>query len=143
MPAPRISGKDEFADYVVELLAPLGAVAARRMFGGHGIYSDGLMFALIADQVLYFKCDEATQPQFESAGGRPFVYTSRNRRVTLGYWSAPEDAMESSALALPWARLALDAALRKAAIRPHGRRTLPVIAASSRRARAGRLTNRK
>ena len=138
-----MSGKDEFADYVVELLAPLGSVMARRMFGGHGIYSDGLMFALIADQVLYFKCDEATQEKFESAGGRPFVYTSRNRRVTLGYWSAPEDAMESTALALPWARLALDAALRKMATRTHGRRTLSAPAPSSRRTRAGRLTNRK
>lgn len=138
-----MTNKDEFADYVVELLAPLGAVTARRMFGGHGIYTDGLMFALIADQVLYFKGDEATQGKFESAGSKPFVYTSRNRRVTLGYWSAPEDAMESPALALPWARLALDAALRKTVTKTHGRRTAAVAAPSSRRTRAGRLTNRK
>ena len=137
--------KDDFADYVVELLAALGNVAARRMFGGHGIYSDGLMFALIANQVLYFKCDDVTQGSFEAAGSKPFVYSSRSRRVTLGYWSAPEDAMESAALALPWARLALDAALRKAAAAPapHRRRATPATPSSSRRTRSGRLTNRK
>lgn len=122
-----MSAKDNFADYVVELLTPLGTVTARRMFGGHGIYSDGLMFALIADQVLYFKCDDATRGKFEAAGSRPFVYASRSRRVTLSYWSAPEDAMESPALALPWARMALDAALRKTTTTNH----------------TGRLTNRK
>ncbi len=136
--------KDDFADYVVELLAPLGSVSARRMFGGHGIYSDGVMFALIANRVLYFKCDETTQGRFEAAGGRPFVYSSRNRRVTLGYWSASDDAMESAALALPWARLALDAALRKAASTPtHRRRATSDTPSSSRRTRPGRLTNRK
>lgn len=138
---------DDFADYVVELLAPLGSVTARRMFGGHGIYSDGLMFALIANQVLYFKCDESTQGRFEAAGSQPFVYASRIRRVTLGYWSAPGDAMESTALAMPWARLALDAALRKAThattAPSHRRRASSATPSSSRRTRSGRLTNRK
>ena len=135
--------KDEFADYVVELLASLGGVTARRMFGGHGIYSDGLMFALIAGQTLYLKCDELTREQFEAAGGLPFVYSSRERRVTLGYWSIPEEAMESPGLAMPWARLALDAALRKAAVTTHRRRPSSSAPPSAHRPRASRPGNRK
>lgn len=103
-----------FTAYVVELLAPLGRVVSRRMFGAHGIYQDGLMFALIDGDVLYFKTDAVTQPQFEQAGCEPFVYEGKGRRVTLSYWRAPDEAMESPALIQPWGRLAIEAALRKA-----------------------------
>ena len=71
------------------------------------------MFALIASQTLYFKTDETSRHHFEQAGSQPFVYTSRSRPVTLSYWSAPGEAMESPPQALQWARLALDAALRQ------------------------------
>jgi DNA transformation protein len=81
------------------------------MFGGHGLYVDELFVALIADEVLYLKADRSTQPQFEAAGCTPFVYTGKGREMTLQYWRAPDEAMESPALMLPWARLALRAAL--------------------------------
>ena len=129
---------DEFADYVVDLLAPLGRVSAKRMFGGHGLYCGERMFALIAEQTLYFKTDEASRRAFEQAGSHPFVFTSRNRQVTMSYWSAPEEAMESPPLALRWARLALDAALRQPA--PASART---AAPSTRRTTSGRVTRKK
>lgn len=99
-------------DHCLELLAPLGAVRARRMFGGHGLYIDDLFVAIIAFDRLYLKVDAATQPRFEAAGCEPFVYPGKGKPVTLGYRSVPADAMESPALMQPWARLALEAALR-------------------------------
>ncbi|MGH8679937.1 MAG: TfoX/Sxy family protein [Burkholderiales bacterium] len=102
----------DFADYAVELLGTVGHVAARRMFGGYGLYCDGVMFALIADDVLYFKADDATRPAFERANSEPFVYAARGRRTTMAYWRAPDEAMESREVAAPWARIALAAALR-------------------------------
>ena len=102
----------EFAAYAVELLGAVGRVAARRMFGGYGLYCDGVMFALIADDVLYFKADDASRAEFERAGSEPFVYDARGRRTTMAYWRAPDEAMESRELAAPWARTALAAALR-------------------------------
>ena len=102
----------DFADYAVELLSTVGRVAARRMFGGYGLYCDGVMFALIADDVLYLKADDATRPAFERASSEPFVYDARGRRTTMAYWRAPDEAMESRELAAPWARTALAAALR-------------------------------
>ncbi len=102
----------EFVTHCMELLSPLGSVRSRRMFGGHGFYVDDLFLALIAFDRLYLKADAQTRPRFEAAGCEPFVYDGQGKSVTLGYFTAPEDAMESPALMQPWARLALEAALR-------------------------------
>lgn len=72
-----MASSTEFADFVVESLQPLGPVVARRMFGGFGIYLDGVMFALIAYDTLYFKVDDGNRPAYEDAGLPHFVYTDR------------------------------------------------------------------
>jgi len=105
-------------DHCLELLAPLGAVRARRMFGGHGFYIDELFVALVAFDRLYLKVDAATQPAFEAAGCVPFVYDGKGKPITMGYWTAPAEAMESPALMQPWARQAIAAALRAKAAKP-------------------------
>lgn len=109
---------DEFTHHCTELLAPLGAVRVRRMFGGHGFYVDGLFLALILGEQLYLKADAETRPRFEAEGCAPFRYTKTGKNgqpdesVSLSYYRPPEEAMESPALMQPWARLALQAALR-------------------------------
>ena len=108
-----------FAEYAVDLLGAVGRVVPRRMFGGYGLYCDGVMFALIADDVLYLKADEANRPELERAGSEPFTYEAKGRRTIMAYWRAPDDAIESREVAAPWARSALAAALRaRAAKRP-------------------------
>ena len=82
------------------------------MFGGHGLRIDGVFMALVAFERLYLKADATTRPQFEAAGCEAFVYEAKGRRVALGYWSAPPQALESPEDMRPWAHLALDAALR-------------------------------
>ncbi|MEF7615223.1 TfoX/Sxy family protein [Aquincola sp. MAHUQ-54] len=112
---------DPIVAHCLELLAPLGDARARRMFGGHGIYLDGHFIAIVAWERLYLKANEATQARFREAGCEPFTYEAKgDRRVTMNYWTAPAEAMESPALMQPWARLALQAAL--AAPRPRQRR---------------------
>jgi DNA transformation protein and related proteins len=103
--------RDEFVELCLELLAPLGAVRARRMFGGHGLYLDDLFVAIVAGQRLYLKADAATAGRFDAAGCEPFVYSARGRSVALNYRTVPAEAMESPALMAPWARLAVQAAL--------------------------------
>lgn len=104
---------DEFVGWCRELLAPLGTVRTRRMFGGHGLYVDDVFIALIAGGVLYLKVDETTRPQFTAAGCTAFEYqTAAGRQGSLSYYSAPAEALESPALMSPWARWALMAALR-------------------------------
>ena len=103
---------DDFVDYVMELFGPFGTVGARRMFGGHGVYLDGLMLAIISEDTLYLKADEMNRIEFEQAGCEIFGYARKGRRATLNFFRAPADAMESPELMLPWARSAYAAALR-------------------------------
>lgn len=101
-----------FVSHCVELLTPLGAVRAKRMFGGWGLYADDVFIAVIARDRLYLKTDAESKPSFETAGCEPFVYDAKTGAVAMSYWSAPPDAMDSPALMAPWARGALQAALR-------------------------------
>jgi DNA transformation protein len=110
--------QDELARHCLELLQPLGQVRARRMFGGHGLYVDDLFIAIIAFDRLYLKADAQTRAAFEAAGGEPFAYDGGGRKVTLAYWTVPADAMESPALMQPWARRAIEAAVRARADKP-------------------------
>lgn len=117
-----------------ELLASLGAVRARRMFGGWGFYADDTFVALLAAEQLYLKTDAATQHAFAAAGGAPFQFVSRGKTMTTHYWSAPPDALESPAAMAPWARLALQAAFAA----PAARQPRP----AARPASAARATSR-
>lgn len=115
--------RDEFADHVLELLAVLGRISARRMFGGHGIYCDGLFIAIVLDAVLYLKADDQSRADFERAGCAIFSYSRQGRTAQLHFYRAPEDAMEAPHLMLPWGRKALAAALRARATKPAAHNT--------------------
>ena len=101
-----------FIEHVVELLAPLGRVSARRMFGGHGVYCEGLFIAIVLDDVLYLKTDAESRAEFERVGCEIFSYMRKGKVATLNFYRAPEDAMDAPQRMLPWARKALEAALR-------------------------------
>lgn len=104
--------RNEFVDYVVELMSTWAPVVVRKMFGGYGLYREGLMFALIADEELFFKTDADNTVQFERAGSRPFVYRSQDRTVQMSYWSAPAASLDSPAVMREWCQSAYAAALR-------------------------------
>ena len=104
---------NDFIDYLQELFADFGAVSARAMFGGHGLYHDGVMFAVAFEDGLYLKVDSQTQASFEAEGCAPFIYRQTEKPLVMSYWSAPEAALDSPQAMLPWARLAFEAALRK------------------------------
>ena len=82
------------------------------MFGGYGLYADGVFVAIVTGGNLYMKTDAHTQPRFASAGGTRFCFTSRGKVQATHFWSPPADAMDSPDLMRPWAQLALEAALR-------------------------------
>lgn len=102
----------ELLDHALELLAPLGPLRSRRMFGGWGIYVEDLFIAIIAFDQLFLKADDVTLPRFEAAGCRRFEYEREGKVAGLRYFCPPEETLESPALMRPWAQLALEAALR-------------------------------
>lgn len=102
----------EFVDHLKGLLEGLGPVSVKRMFGGHGIFRDGLMFGLIADELLYLKADAELAPRFEAENLHPFEYNKNGKVMKMSYFQAPEEFYEDPEVAEEWALLAWEAARR-------------------------------
>lgn len=108
----RTSTEQEFVTYIVELMQCVGPVQARRMFGGHGLFLDGLMFAIVMDSVLYLKANEQTREAFQAQGLEPFTYLRQGKPCALSYYQAPEEVLESVELMQAWANQAYGVALK-------------------------------
>ena len=110
------SSNQDFALYCCDLLSSVGRCVAKRMFGGWGISTDGLTFALMTDlgkgDTLWLKADEDTKAQFQQAGCEQFMYPMNGELKGMNYFAPPADAMESPALMAPWARMAFQSALK-------------------------------
>lgn len=119
------SSTNDFATYCCELLSGVGPCTAKRMFGGFGISTSGLTLALVADlgggEKLWLKADAQTRSLYEAHGCERFTYEMTRNGVSaphsLNYYAAPEDAMESPAVMLEWARVALECALKARAVK--------------------------
>jgi DNA transformation protein len=110
---PTMSTSQDYLDYLTEHLTPLGPVSARRMFGGAGLFIDGLMFALVIDEVLYFKTDDETRAAFDAEGLKPFTYTRSGEVATLtNYRRAPERLLDETDELVSWSRQAVAVARR-------------------------------
>ena len=107
-----MASSKEFAEEVAGRLFLLGPVAARRMFGGFGIFLDGVMFGLIGFDTLYFKADDGNRADFEAAGMEPFSYQGRDRPISMSYWRVPDEVLEDVEQLSQWAEKALAAARR-------------------------------
>lgn len=105
--------RNEYVGWLCERLAPMGAISARAMFGGWSLYCDGLIFAIVVDEVCYLKADDETIPGHAAAGCGPFEYQSKDGRINqMRYYRLPDEALEDDALLLEWSRGALGVALR-------------------------------
>lgn len=106
----------DFGEWVREHFAALGPLEIKRMFGAAGVYSNGLMFAVLDDGEVWLKADDVNRPAFEAAGSRHFAYSGKDGEImNLAYWTLPVTAVDDPDEAVEWARGAIDAALRKAA----------------------------
>jgi DNA transformation protein len=109
---------NEFVAHIVETMSAFGPVESKAMFGGWGLYHQGVFFALVAADMLYLKSDSENAAQFDAENLPPFVYESKvGERITMSYRAAPAEALESPAVMATWARLGYGAALRAAALR--------------------------
>jgi len=102
----------EFVEYLKEVFQQFGAIRSRKMFGGHGIYRDDLMFGLIADDVLYLKADAQSEKLFTDLSLTPFEYVKNGKSMKMSYYLAPEEIFDDPDVANTWACHAYEAALR-------------------------------
>ena len=86
---------DGFAQYITDCLIPFGKVTSRKMFGGYGVYLDGTIVGLIADDVFYLKANKKTESEFEKIGSKPFEYSRDGKKYNMSYWHVSEDMLES------------------------------------------------
>ena len=94
-----------FKDFVRDLLADFGPVTIRNMFGGAGVYADGVMFAILADDVLYLKTDQASARVFAQEGMRPFTYQPKGKApIAMSYWETPPRLLEETEELVVWVR---------------------------------------
>ncbi len=99
---------ESFKDYVLDLFTDFGVVNVKSMFGGWGLYKDGIIFAIIVDGELYFKVDSSNKKDYEDYGSRPFEYTREGKQVALSYWLLPEEVMEDREKLYDWAQKSID-----------------------------------
>jgi DNA transformation protein len=104
---------DSYREYVVDQLRSFGDAAARKMFGGIGLFRDGLMFGLIADDVFYLKVDDSNRGDYEREGMGPFRPWEKS--IVMSYYQVPEEVLEDPETLKIWAKISFAIAQRKAA----------------------------
>ncbi len=104
--------QNEYCDYLMDRLAPLGAPSYRFMFGGYGIYVDGLLIGIVADDVLMLRADDENRPDYEARGIGPFQPYPEKGMSTMPYFSVPDDVLEDQDELIQWAEKSREAALR-------------------------------
>ena len=102
------------AEALRELFRPFGEVAVKRMFGGAGIYAEGLCFAIESDGEVFLKANALSQPDFTAAGSSPFIYVARGKPMPTSFWRLPAVARAEADELVRWAALGLEAARRAA-----------------------------
>lgn len=101
------------AEFIRDVFSAFGPVSVRRMFGGAGIYADGVMFALVADDLIYLKVDAQNEPDFEREQLPPFTYLAKNNKCAVMSYRRIADRLYDDPDELArWARDALSAAQR-------------------------------
>ena len=105
---------DEFIDYVIDQLVAWADVSVRKMFGGAGLYCDGKMFGLIADDVAYLKVDDSNREDFVKAGSSPFnPFPEKAKTIVMPYYEVPADILENRDQLAAWAERSLTVAMKK------------------------------
>jgi len=111
----------EFVEYLQEVFRLFGPVQLRKMFSGYGLYYDGAMFGLVAEDLLYLKADSTIAHYFEARGLEQFSYTRADKLIKMSYYLAPEEIYEDQAEAAMWARRSFEVAFRTKKSKPDKR----------------------
>lgn len=115
------AAKQQFRDAVVRHLNHVAPVTARGMFGGYGLYLEGIMFALIADKTVYFKVDEENRADFEGLGMSAFTYEGKGRPIRMSYYEIPPTVWPDLPMLAHWVEKAHAAGRRTKQAQPRSR----------------------
>ena len=105
----------EYVAHIVDLLQFFGPVESKSLFGGFGVFLEGLMFGLIAGNELYLKVDGQNRQDYKDLGLQAFSFRKNGKQFKMSYYQTPQEAMEDAELLSVWASNAYGAAMRAAA----------------------------
>ena len=106
-----MKNQNSYVAFIVGHFSPLGEITAKSMFGGHCLYCNGTVFALIASNTLYLKADSVNQPEFEERGLKPF-HPFKRQDAVMRYFTAPPEIFEDREAMKQWAGGAIEAGRR-------------------------------
>jgi DNA transformation protein and related proteins len=99
----------QYSAFILDLLGAVRPVVARRMFGGVGYYADGVFFALLFEDALYFRVDAQSEPRYIEEGMTPF--RPRGPRAgPMHYYTVPARLFDDEEALREWMAAALAAA---------------------------------
>ncbi|TNE53475.1 MAG: TfoX family protein [Bacteroidetes bacterium] len=101
---------EEYFNFVLDQLSEFGQVVPKKMFGGIGLFHQGLMFGKIGGDVFRLKVDEVNQADFEAFGMKP--YFSEKKKKEMPYWEVPVQILEDKKKLCEWAQKSYESALR-------------------------------
>ena len=101
-----------YTKFILELLSPYGSFTARSMFGGYGIYMNGIIVAIIANDELYFKVDSTNQQQYEELDSTPFSYKTKGKKAVMSYWKVPIEILEEEKQLEKWIEQSFEISLK-------------------------------
>src|SRR5687768_14294473 len=114
-----MSVSTQYLEYVLEQFASFTPVTSRRMFGGVGLYAEGLFFALIGDDTLYFKVDDSNRADYLARRSQPFRPFADDPTYSMNYFQLPEDVLEDTSELREWTRKSLAVAASASAAKRH------------------------
>lgn len=103
---------NDFVNFVVGLLSSFGHITSKAMFGGHAIYNNGIIIAIILEDELYFKTNSETEKDYGKYGSEPFIYNGNKNPVKMPYWKVPAEIIDDNDLLELWFAKAYEVAIK-------------------------------
>jgi DNA transformation protein len=120
-----MAARNAYVEFLVEQFSPLGGIESKAMFGGHTLYCDGIIFALVASGKLYLKVDDDNRGRFVERRLQPFK-PFPDRDDVMSYYEAPPEVFEDADSMKDWVGSSVNAGRRSALAKPARRKRKPL-----------------
>lgn len=102
-----MANSKDYLEHVLDALSLCDNIAAKRMFGGYGIYQNSIIFAIIAENELYFKVDKSNIDLYKNLNSEPFTFRAKGKTISMSYWKVPDEIIEDRDLLAKHAKLSV------------------------------------
>ena len=103
----------DYVEFIKNQLEAIDGIASGRFFGGTGLTANGIQFAMLMGDVLYFVVNDMTRSKYEAMGSQCFWYKTKKGRVNVRkYYEVPAEILEDQEQLVALAEEAIQIAAR-------------------------------